>query len=111
MNLNPALSLKEQYGPRSEAWEEQHSPPIVRFWCDDGTCWGIAFFQIAFMHYHPQEQALVMECSPGTIIVTGPKAGQFCERLCSHRVALVKADGKDIVAVTVAIRGEEKPGC
>ena len=56
MNVNPSLSLKEQYGPKSEAWQEQQSPPLVRFWCDDGTCWAIPFFQIAFMHYHPEEQ-------------------------------------------------------
>ena len=66
MNLNPALSLKDQYGPRSEAWEEQQpSPPIVRFWCDDGTCWAIPFFQVAFMRYHPEEQSSLIECAPG----------------------------------------------
>jgi hypothetical protein len=41
MTVNPALSLKEQYGPKSQAWQEQQSPHIVRFWCDDGACWGI----------------------------------------------------------------------
>jgi len=66
MNLNQGLSLKDQYGPRSEAWEEEPLAPIVRFWCDDGTYWAIPFFQIAFVHYHPQEQASLMECSPGT---------------------------------------------
>jgi hypothetical protein len=41
MNVNLALWLKEQYGPRFETWQEQQSPPVVRFWCDDGTtCWG-----------------------------------------------------------------------
>ncbi|MBV8417958.1 MAG: hypothetical protein JO251_22400 [Verrucomicrobia bacterium] len=50
MNLNPSLTSKEQYGPKSEAWQEQQSPPIVRFWCDDGTCWAIPFFQVGFMH-------------------------------------------------------------
>ena len=50
MNLNPSLTLKEQYGPRSEAWQEHPSPPIVRFWCDAGKLWAIPFFQIAFKH-------------------------------------------------------------
>jgi hypothetical protein len=57
MNVNPLLTLKEQYGPRSDAWQEQQSPAIVRFWCDEGACWAIPFFQIAFMHYHPEEQS------------------------------------------------------
>jgi hypothetical protein len=94
MNLNPSLSLKEQYGPKSEAWQEQQSPPIVRFWCDHGVCWAIPFFQIALMHYHPEEQTLLIECSPGIIVVMGPKAWEFCERLCNHKVALLKAGGE-----------------
>ena len=105
MTVNAALSLKEQYAPRSEAWQEQASPPIVRFWCHDGTPWAIPFFQVAFLHFHPQEQALLIECSPGTILVTGPKASEFLERFCSHRAASVKADGKDILAVTMESRG------
>ena len=80
------------------------SPPIVRFWCDDRTCWAIPFFQIAFMHYHAEEQSLLIECSPGTIVVMGPKGWDFCERFCSHKVGLLKADGKDIVAVTMVLR-------
>ena len=31
MNINAALSLKEQYGPKSHAWQEQQSPHILRF--------------------------------------------------------------------------------
>jgi hypothetical protein len=104
MNVNPVLSLKEQYGPKSEAWQEQQSPPMVRFWCDDGICWAIPFFQVAFMRYHPEEQSLLIECAPGTIVVIGPKAWEFCERFCSQRIALLKADAKDILAVTMELR-------
>jgi hypothetical protein len=43
MNVNPALSLKEHYGPKSQARQEQQFSQIVRFWCDDGACWGIPF--------------------------------------------------------------------
>ena len=59
MNINPGLTLKEQYGPKSEARQEQQSAPIVRVWCDDGMCWAIPFFQIAFMHYHPEEAVTI----------------------------------------------------
>jgi hypothetical protein len=110
MNINPGLTLKEQYGPKSEAWQEQQSAPIVRFWCDDGTCWAIPFFQIAFMHYHPEEQSLLIECAPGTIIVMGPKALDFCGCLCSHKVSLLKADGKDILAVTIQLHVQGRAG-
>jgi hypothetical protein len=50
MNANPALSLKEQYGPKSQAWVEQQFPPIVLFWCDDGACWGVPFHQVLGTH-------------------------------------------------------------
>jgi hypothetical protein len=107
MSVNPALSLKEQYGPKSQAWQEQQSPPLVRFRCDDGTCWAIPFFQVAFIHYHPEEQTLLVECSPGTIVMMGPKAWEFCERFCSHKVSVLKTDGKDILAVTMVPRSAE----
>ena len=54
------------------------------------------------MHYHPREQTLLVECSPGTIVVIGPKAEDFCERFCSHKVASIKAYGKDILRVSLA---------
>ena len=46
MSISPILSLKEQYGPESEAWQEQTAPPIVRFWTDDGICWAIPFSRL-----------------------------------------------------------------
>ena len=58
------------------------------------------------MHYHPQEQTLLIEFSPGTIVVIGPKALEFCDRFCSHKVSVLKADGKDILAVRMALYGK-----
>src|SRR6516162_10272044 len=80
MNLNPALSLKEQYGPKSQAWQEQQSPHIVRFWCDDGACWGIPFHQVLGTHYNPKHESLLIQFALGTIVVTGPKAWDFYDR-------------------------------
>jgi hypothetical protein len=105
MNMIPALTLKEQYGPKSEAWQEQQSPAIVRFWCDDGNCWGIPFFQVAVPQYNPEQNSLLIEFALGTIVVIGPKAWNFYDRFCSHKATLVKADGKDIIAVTFALNG------
>jgi hypothetical protein len=58
------------------------------------------------MHYYPEEQSLLIECGPGTIVVMGPKSWEFLERFSNHKVGLVKADGKDIVAVTMALRSD-----
>jgi hypothetical protein len=104
LKRRPRYHFATRYAPKSEAWQEQQSPPIGRFWCDDGTCWGIPFFQVAFTHYHPEEQSLLIECSPGIIVVMGPKAWEFYDRFCGHKVSLLKADGKDILAVTMALR-------
>ena len=75
MNVNRSLTLKEQFGPKSQAWQEQQSPPIVRFWCDDGACWGVPFIQVALTHYNPDKQTLLIHCVSGTIIVTGQRPG------------------------------------
>jgi hypothetical protein len=106
MNANPALTLKEQFGPKSHAWQEQQSPPIVRFWCDDGNCWGIPLFQVSVTHYNPDEKSLLIECALGTIVVTGPKCWDFYDKFCSHKATLLRADGQDILSVTLALRGE-----
>ena len=33
----------------------------------------------------------------------GTKAWDFCDRFCNHRVALFKAEGKDILDVSIAL--------
>jgi hypothetical protein len=98
-------SVDQQSAPKSEAWQEQQSPAIVRFWCSDGACWGIPFFQVVGTHYDPEQERLLIECSIGTVVVIGPKAWDFYDALCSQRATLVKADGKDILNVTMALRG------
>ena len=62
------------------------------------------------MNYNPPTETLLIHWSFGLILVTGPKAEAFLERFCEHKVALAKADGKDIIRVTMALRdgrGEE----
>ena len=62
------------------------------------------------MNYNPRERALVIHWSLGSILVTGPKTETFFDQFCEHKVALVRADGKDIVRVRMALRedrGEE----
>jgi len=103
MNVSPIFSLKEQYDLRSDAWQEQQWPPIVRFWCDDGTCWGIPFRQVTSTHYNPEHQSLLIDWPLGTVVVTGPKAWDFYNRFCSHQATLIEADGKDIVGITMAL--------
>jgi hypothetical protein len=108
LNAKPAASLREQYGPKSTAWTEGQFPPIVRFWCDDGGCWSVPFHQVVATNYNPELQTLLIYWALGSILVTGPKAEAFFERFSEHKIALVKADGKDIVRLTMALRREKE---
>jgi hypothetical protein len=42
-----------------------------------------------------------------SLLVTGPKAEAFFERFSEHKIALVKADGKDIRRVSMSLRQEK----
>src|SRR5262249_1784349 len=78
----------------------QQSPQIVRFWCDEGACWGIPFHQVLGTHYNPKYESLLIKFALGTIVVMGPKARDFYDRFPNHKATLLKADGKDILWVT-----------
>jgi hypothetical protein len=82
----------------------------VRLWTDDGSCWGVPFHQVIAMNYNPRAQTLLIHWSLGSILVTGTKTEAFFEQFCEHKIVLVKADGKDIMRVAMALResgGEE----
>jgi hypothetical protein len=66
---------------------------------------GVSRFIVLGTHYNPKHESLLIQFAFGTIVVTGPKAWDFYDRFCSHRATLLKADGKDITAVTIALNG------
>ena len=71
---------------------------------------GISVFQVSGTHYNPEHQSLLIDWSRGTIVVTGPKAWDFYDLFCNHRATLLKADGKDILAVTMALNAGRDVG-
>jgi hypothetical protein len=100
-------ALKRMYTKprRSAAWEEV-TPPVVRFWTDDGDCWGFPFHHLTATHYCAKDQRLLIDWALGTIMVVGPKALDFYDDFSNHCATLVKADGKDILSVTMHLRSE-----
>jgi hypothetical protein len=90
---------------RSAAWEEV-TPPVVRFWTDDGDCWGFPFHHLTATHYSAKDQRLMIDWALGTIMLVGPKALDFYDDFSNHCATLVKADGKDILSVTMHSRAE-----
>src|ERR1700726_2425621 len=41
-----------------------------------------------------------------TLVIAGPKFLEFYDDFCNHRATSLKADGKDILAVTIALNAE-----
>jgi hypothetical protein len=57
-------------------------------------------------HYNPKHESLLIQFALGTIVVIGPKTWDFYDQFCKNRATLLKADGKDILAVTMALNRE-----
>jgi len=55
-------------------------------------------------NYNPAQETLLIHWSLGSILITGPKAEAFFEQFSEHKIALLKADGKDILRVTMSLR-------
>jgi hypothetical protein len=103
----PAPALRELYSKprRSNAWDSEEAE-VVRFWTDDGNSWGFPFHHLTTIHYSAGHERLFITWTLGTLVIAGPKVLQFYEDFCSHRATSLKADGKDILAVTMVLNAE-----
>jgi hypothetical protein len=103
----PAPALKELYSKprRSSAWESEQTD-IIRFWTDDGNSWGFLFHYLTAIHYSARHERLLITWTLGTLVVAGPKVLEFYDDFCNHRATFLKADGKDILAVTMVLNAE-----
>ena len=88
---------------RSQAWEPG-SPEIVRFITDEGASYGFLWHVLIFGAYVPEHETLFLQYGTGTIIIAGPKAEEFWEDFIQRKAASVKADGVDILSVTISLR-------
>lgn len=95
-------TLKEQFGRKSECWEDKQEP-VIRFWIDVGDCVGLPYFSLLDCRYLPHRQAAIFEFQAGNVVVQGPKCLDFFEAFCAHRATSLKADGTDIVSVTLIL--------
>jgi len=88
---------------RSQAWEPG-SPEIVRFITDEGASYGFLWHVLIFGAYVPEHETLFLQYGTGTIIIAGPKAEEFWEEFAQRKATSVKADGVDILSVTMSLR-------
>jgi hypothetical protein len=102
-----APTLKELYSKprRSNAWESEQAE-IIRFWTDDGDSWGFHFHHLTGIHYSARHGRLLIIWTLGTLLIAGPKILEFYDDFCNHRATSLKADGKDILAVTMVPNAE-----
>jgi len=102
-----APALKELYSKprRSSAWESEQAD-VIRFWTDDGNSWGFLFHYLTAIHYSARYERLLMTWTLGTMVIAGPKVLEFYDDFCNHRATSLKADGKDILAVTIVLNAE-----
>ena len=103
--LTPAL--KELYSKprRSNAWDSDEAE-AVRFWTDDGDSWGFLFHHLTTIHYSARHERLLITWTLGTLVIAGPTVLEFYDDFCNHRATSLKADGKDILAVTIVLNAE-----
>jgi len=105
----PAPALRELYSKprRSNAWESEQAD-VVRFWTDDGDSRGFLFHYLTAIHYSARNQRLLITWTLGTLVIAGPKVLEFYDDFCNHRATSLKADGKDIRAVTMVLNAERE---
>jgi hypothetical protein len=80
----------------------------VRFWLDGegdmpGDCIGLPFFSLIDCRFMPVKEAALFEFQVGSIVIQGPKSLDFFQEFCRQRATCVKADGKDILSVTLIV--------
>ena len=104
-----APALKELYSKprRSNAWESEEAA-VVRFWTDDGDSWGFLFHYLTAIHYSAKHERLLITWMLGTLVIAGPKVLEFYDDFCNHRATALKADGKDILSVTMMLESDSK---
>jgi hypothetical protein len=73
---------------------------IIQFFTDEGALY-------CSQHHHlsaasPVPDRLEIKAPPhGTVIVTGPLARELCGCLCAGHATLIRADGTEILSVTL----------
>jgi hypothetical protein len=106
MSDNSDRAFIDKYSPQraSRAWEDADSP-CVRFTTDDGDSWGFIFHHLEYAHF--QKDTLILGWGIGKIRICGPKARIFFDKFANQQATSVKADGNDILSVTMILQSDE----
>ena len=98
--------LAEFYTKPSEAWRTGNTE-VIRFWTDDGDCWGFGFRRLKGAHYTASTEQLLIDFDLATVTIAGPETLRFFDHFCDRQIVSLKADGKDITSVTVIPKSEK----
>jgi hypothetical protein len=91
------------YGQVASCWEESQDP-VVSFVLDDGRVFGCPFFHLVDAHYLPATEQLLLRWPSGIVEIRGPKALDFYRVFSKGKGTWLKADGSDVVSVTMLTR-------
>jgi hypothetical protein len=103
----PRLSLREQYGRVTHAWEEEQAP-IVTFVCDSGEIYGFPFFGLQAARMDVKSQTLTLQFPGSMTEILGPKVLEFYKAFAKGRASWIKADGEGILSVQVHVPTEQE---
>lgn len=95
------MSLKSNYA-QPACWDIK-SEPFFRFTVK-GKVRGWLYCDAHEATYDPDINVVVLQFVLGTVIVLGPKAGEFYEGFCAAKVTNLRANGEDILQVDLASR-------
>jgi hypothetical protein len=107
VNGGQRLTLREQYGQKTNlAWEEEQNP-IFTLVSDDGEIWGFPFFALTAAKLAGPLLTLQW---PGAIVeIKGPKTLEFYKQFSKHKATWIKADSEGILSVQVHVPTEQEP--
>ena len=97
------LTLAEEADGTEATWKPGSRDLVFRVWVGNkgyGLPWSHLLLCIL------DDETLMLQFTVGTVIIRGPKVGEFYDAFCEDRATKVKADGRDIVEV----RFEERKG-
>ena len=75
----------------------------------DGVCHGIPYDKAVGAQYHQSEETLSILWAKIQVVVIGTDALAFYRRFCEGRATMLKANGKEILSVTLEEFAEDDP--
>jgi hypothetical protein len=95
-----SVEYRSRYDTRASLCWEEKSEKLFRVWIGN-ECRGFPYDKLVEACYFAEEQTLSLHWPTGQIIIVGPKALALYNEVANQKATLLKADGVDILSVTL----------